>query len=221
MFDSEILESAAAERADTEPKKRNCGRTGPTSPEGRAASSKNAIKHGACAQTLILSHETEEAWQLVLAHFCEIYHPPEDSLAYDFVRRTAQAEWHRVRTQRNFDCVMASTESGCTFNWTPDQIKQHDLALRYKNSAERAFQREFRLLEQFYKAHCPKPAKEPAASEEKEEEEEPNGGRGPTFIFTVEDPTSPTGQRELQRCVPQPSSKGPLRVWNPSRKNGP
>jgi hypothetical protein len=41
-----------------ESEKRNWGRTGPTSPEGRAASSKNAIKHGACAQTLILPCES-------------------------------------------------------------------------------------------------------------------------------------------------------------------
>jgi hypothetical protein len=188
-----------------ESEKRNCGRTGPTSPEGRCASSKNAINHGACARTLILPHESEEEWQLLLAHWCETYQPAEDSLAYEFVLKTAQAEWHRRRAQLNFDDCMASTGGGSTINWTPDQIKKHDLALRYKNSAERSFQREFRLLEQFYKAHCPKPAQEPAPKEEA------NGGLGPTVVFTVEDPTSPTGYRELQRCVPQP----------PGNRNGP
>jgi len=193
--------------------KRNCGRTGPTSPEGRAASSKNAVKHGACARTLILPCETEEAWELVLAHWCEIYQPAEDSLAYDFVLRTAQAEWHRIRAQRNFESFMATTEGGSTFNWTPDQIKHHDLALRYKTAAERSFQREFRLLEQFYKAHHPKPAKEPAPKEEKEQKEEQEPDLGPAVVFVEEDPTSPTGYKFIQRCVPQrPAPKtGPLR----------
>ena len=206
-----------------QPEKRNCGRTGPTSPEGRSASSKNAIKHGACARTLILFHESEEDWQLLLAHWCEIYKPAENSLAYDFVLRTAQAEWQRRRNQFNFDGVMASTQGGSTLNWTPDQIKQHDLALRYKTAAERTFQREFRLLEQFYKAHCPKPAPEaaPKPKEEEKEEEPPLAEdperRGPAIVFTVEDPSSPTGYRVLQRCVVQPPrpGTGPFKLYRP------
>jgi hypothetical protein len=113
--------------------------------------------------------------------------------------RSSLSVWHRRRAQLNFDVFMASPGGGSTINWTPDQIKHHDLALRYKNSAERSSQRAFRLLEQFYKAHCPKPAQEPAPKEE-----QANGGLGPTVVFTVEDPTSPTGYRELQRCAPQP-----------------
>ena len=128
-----------------QPEKRNCGRTGPTSPEGRAVSSKNAIKQRACARTLILPHESEEDWELLLTHWREMYQRAENSLAYDSVLRTAQAEWHRRRAQFNFDGFMASTEGGSAINRRPDQIKHHDLALRYKNSAERAFQREFRL----------------------------------------------------------------------------
>ena len=135
MLDSENLE----------PEKRNCGRTGPTSPEGRAASSKNSTKHGACSRTLILPHESKEEWEDLLAHWCDIYKPAEDSLYYDFVLRTAEAEWHRRRAQLNFDVFMGSTGGGSTINWQPDQIKKHDLALRYKTTAERAFQREFRL----------------------------------------------------------------------------
>ncbi len=48
------------------------------------------------------------------------------------------------------------------YNWAPDQIKKYDLSLRYKTAAERAFQREFRLLEQYYKTHRPAKATLPA-----------------------------------------------------------
>jgi len=174
-----------------EPEKRNCGRTGPTSPEGRAASSRNAIKHGACAQTLILPCESEESWLLLLSRWCQTYQPPEDSLLYDFVLKTAQAEWHRIRAHRNLESVMAFTQGRSPFNWTPDEIKKHDLCLRYATAAERAFQREFRLLEQFRKIHHPAPAKESAAKKSAAADPEPK----PRAILTVvgEDPTSPTG----------------------------
>ena len=169
-----------------EPEKRNCGRTGPTSPEGRATSSKNSTKHGACAQTLILPCESEESWLLLLNRWLKEYQPPEDSLLYDFVLKTAQAEWHRIRTHRNLESVMALTQGRSPFNWTPDEIKKNDLCLRYKSAAERAFQRDFRLFEQFRKLHPAAAAQKPA---------EPGPAPKPQARLTVvgEDPTSPTG----------------------------
>jgi hypothetical protein len=210
MYDSE----------NSEPEKRNCGRTGPTSPEGRAASSKNSTKHGACARTLILPHESKEEWESLLAHWCDLYKPAEDSLYYDFVVRTAQAEWHRRRAQVNFDVFMADTGGGATINWRPEQIKNYDLALRYKTSAERSFQREFRLLEQFYKAHPPRSAEEPAAHEraakdtvsqapEAQDAEAKERDFGPPVTFTVEDPTSPTGFTEILTCYNGREYPGP------------
>jgi len=190
MRDSEFLDDSptAAEQcepAQPEPEKRNSGRTGPTSAEGRATSSKNAIKHGACAQTLILPCESEESWLLLLNRWLKEYQPHEDSLLYDFVLKTAQAEWHRIRAHRNLESVMAFTQGRSPFNWTPDEIKKHDLCLRYATTAERAFQREFRLLEQFRKLH-PSAENRPAAPEPKLKPQA-------RLIVTGEDPTSPTG----------------------------
>jgi len=175
-----------------EPEKRNCGRTGPTSPEGRATSSKNSTKHGACAQTLILPCESEESWLLLLNRWCQTYQPPEDSLLYDFVLKTAQAEWHRIRTHRNLESVMALTQGRSPFNWTPDEIKKHDLCLRYKTAAERAFQRDFRLLEQFRKLH-PAVESRPAAPAEPDPKPKPDPKPQARLTVVGEDPTSPTG----------------------------
>jgi hypothetical protein len=191
MHDSEFLADppTAAEQSEheqPEQKKRNCGRTGPTSPEGRATSSKNSIKHGSCSQTLILPCESEESWLLLLGRWVKTYQPAEDSLLYDFVLKTAQAEWYRIRAQRNlhsFEMVLGGLSP---FNWLPDEIKKHDLLLRYKTTAERSFQREFRNLEQFRKLH---PNEEicPAKPAELDEDEESD------LLITGEDPTSPTG----------------------------
>ena len=173
-----------------ESEKRNCGRTGPTSAEGRLASSKNAIKHGACAETLILPCESEEAWELLFNRWLREYQPAEDSLEYDFVLKTAQAEWQRIRALRNFnDCLCVISQGSSPYNWSPDQIKKHDLSLRYKTAAERAFQREYRLLEQHYKIHRPQPAKESAAKNSAAPDPKPQA----TLTVGGEDPTSPTG----------------------------
>jgi hypothetical protein len=190
MLDTENFEHCADadEQTRADFAKRNSGRTGPTSPEGRAISSKNSIKHGACSRTLILPGESEESWLLLLSHWCQTYQPAEDSLEYDFVLKTAQAEWHRIRTQRNYDVYLYILQGVSPFNWTPDQIKKHDLNLRYKTAADRAFQREYRLLEQHYKIHRPIVAKQPARE------------AAPSLKIFMEDPTSPTGHTLLQEC---------------------
>jgi hypothetical protein len=217
----------------SEPVKRNSGRTGPTSPEGRAKSSQNSIKHGACSYTLILPGELEESWLLLLSHWCQTYRPVEDTLLYDFVLKTAQAEWCRIRAQRHFDSFYASTQGMSPFNWSPDQLKKHDLMLRYKTTAERAFQREYRLLEQHFKLHPPAEpdetdeADEPTESNNPADPDEPTEKLGPGMPVCMEDETSPTGYTLLDDgsgipIKPRPfTPKGPAWSDNPRFKQRP
>jgi len=135
------------------PKKRNCGRTGPTSAAGRAKSAQNALKHGACARTLILPTDSAEGWDILYSRWLEEYQPREASLEADFVLRTAQAEWDRLRCKRAYDDFLKTTNGEPLFMCKPEQIKMHDLMLRYKNTAERSFHREYRALEAHYKSH--------------------------------------------------------------------
>ena len=73
---------------------------GPITSEGRAISA----RHGMCAKTLILFHESEGDWLQLLETWLNGYqNPVENSLLYTFVLRTAQAEWHRLRIQREYD----------------------------------------------------------------------------------------------------------------------
>ena len=98
-----------------------------------------------------------------------------------------------MRAQRNLDCHECSPEGLSPTNWTPEYIKKHDLLLRYRTTAERSFQRTFRLLEQFCKLHSvvPKPPK--AAKPEPEPD--------PVFRVIGEDPTSPTGLTILHEVI--------------------
>ena len=89
------------------------------------------IEFGTRCYTLILECEAEEAWQIVLQHWCATYNPAENSLEYEFVYRTAQADWERIRAQREYNSCRAHL--GCSaFNFTPEQTKLFDRMLRYK-----------------------------------------------------------------------------------------
>jgi len=154
---------------DPEIQKRNCGHTGPTSPEGRAISARNATRHGMCATTLILEHENEADWLQLLNTWLDGYqNPAENSLLYTFVLKVAQAEWQRLRIQREYDFFMRNHGHPPVTAWTPWELKSHDLVTRYLTAAERKFQREYRLLEHHWKTHH-KPVPEPAPDPQKPE----------------------------------------------------
>ncbi len=152
-----------------EKEKQNCGRTGPTSPEGKAISSRNALRHGCCAKTLILEGEKLEEWIKLCARW-EAAYPSEHPLLQDFILKTAQAEWRRIRVLNNFEDFVAS-HAMTMDTYDPETRKLYDLKHRYNVAAERTFQREFRMLDHFFKTNCePKKAEKP---KEKEPEPEP------------------------------------------------
>jgi len=194
-------EQDPSEEAPT--KKRNCGRTGPTSPEGKAKSRLNSVKHGSCAETLILPGESEDDWSDLLRKWTGRYHPAENTLEYDFVLKTAQAEWTRIRCERNYSNFQFYGANNASYNWTPDQIKTHDRLLRYKTTAERSFQREYRQLEQHYKSHPPAPP-EPDPEQQAAADLAADLADYCPFDFTQVDPTSPTGVSFIQRAGGDP-----------------
>ena len=152
--------------------KRNSGRTGATTPEGRATSARNAIKHGMCARTLIMDHEFQCDWLFLLQTWLAAYqNPAETSLLYNFVMKTAQAEWMRLRAQREYDRYLPLHGRPPVSAWEPHEIKAHDLILRYLTTAERRFKSEYNMLEHHWKTHH-KPQK-PAPQPEPEPEAQP------------------------------------------------
>ncbi len=180
-------ENVFSDQPDETPRpKRNCGRTGPTSEAGRARSAQNSTKHGACAQTLLIFGEREQDWHLLLKFWTDQYKPAEDTVLYTFVLKTAQAEWTRLRCQRQYDDLVASYDTA-PYNYSPEQLRKHDLMMRYKTAAERCFQREYRQLEQHFKAHhIPK-------KNDEFNQEETAETYVPEYI-TEENANSPTGK---------------------------
>jgi len=142
------IASAAAE----DRRKRNSGKTGPTSLAGKAISAFNAMKHGLLSKTRILPHESQEEWDALLHRWRKEYgFPPEDTLLSDFILKTVTAEWQRLRMQLHYDLYFNLNEGDPIAAWNADEQKSHDLTLRYLTTAERRFQREHRQLELHYK----------------------------------------------------------------------
>jgi len=193
-----------------EREKRGAGRTGPISFIGKAISSFNATKHGLCSKTLILPSESLDEWVALYARWQKEYGlPAEDTLLADFVLKTAQAEWYRLRAQRHYDFFVALNDGLPIFTWHLDQIKQHDLMLRYLTTAERKFQREQRQLELHYKNKL-LAAKLAAKEQEKEAEQPPQQYENLNVTFKNND----TGEVKMPdgTIVPPPPGYVPEKI---------
>src|SRR6476659_5522343 len=73
--------------------------TGPKSPEGRAAVRLNGVKHGLCAETLVLPGESEADFEALLDAF-ESEHQPETAIETAIVRHAAMCTWRLQRVYR-------------------------------------------------------------------------------------------------------------------------
>src|ERR1700722_1044079 len=73
--------------------------TGPSTPEGKAASRLNSLQHGLRAATLILPYERREDYDDLLAGLLRTYDPTESDQYY-LVEQMAVAQWKLARLER-------------------------------------------------------------------------------------------------------------------------
>ena len=171
-------ESTSYHQEDAE--KRNSGRTGPTSFAGRQTSARNAPRHGMCATTLIIAGEAESDWLLLFQSWLNTYeNPAENTVLYSFVIKTAQAEWRRLRIEREYDLHLVCHGNPPIGGWQPEEIKTHDLILRYLTTAERRFKSEYRMLEHHFKTHH----KPQTQASQPSPEPQPEERKMPTFLY--------------------------------------
>lgn len=136
--------------ADSENKNPN-GSTGPTSPQGKAISSRNAIKHGLCSQQLILPNENAAEFEEIKEKWLSdcLFDEP---LLINLAEQVAVAEWFHRRALREYNHVrqhLDDLQPDFVF-WTPDEIKLHDRYQRYLTTRERAFNRAAANYLKFY-----------------------------------------------------------------------
>ena len=73
--------------------------TGPSTPEGRATVRLNGLKHGLCAETIVVPGEDPAQFQAMLDAYRAEYQPATPSAEF-LVRQVAMADWRLLRLHR-------------------------------------------------------------------------------------------------------------------------
>jgi hypothetical protein len=122
--------------------------TGPSSVEGKAASSMNALKHGARSPALLICGEDPEALARLTAAYREHYQPvgPEEELLLDTI---VHADWTQRRMARLeaevFDALLAEAEDA-----TPGAAFLADAA--GPNALQKIYRRQQSAQREWYRA---------------------------------------------------------------------
>jgi len=113
--------------------RRNAQRsTGPRSPEGKAASSRNRFTHGFCGQFTLLPHEDQRAFKTLLSNL-RVEHQPISPTEHMLVDRLAQHHWLAQRAIHLQSLAFSDDRP------LAEQEKSLALFLRYQVANERAF----------------------------------------------------------------------------------
>ena len=106
--------------------------TGPRTEQGKAVSSRNAVRHGLTGTFCVLPHESQDDFELLLVRlFTE--HDPQDATEELLVSDMARHYWLTQRALRLQEDLMLQDMSD------PNVQKQFALFLRYQTTNQRAF----------------------------------------------------------------------------------
>jgi hypothetical protein len=130
------------------------GKTGPTTPAGKATSSRNASKHHCTSTSLIVPGESQTDFAALLESLTMEYQPETDSQKIT-VAQTARTIWDLARVNREFDKSQHALYSAQKDmrEWDASQQSEFDRMLRYRTKAERAYQRALQQVEYIRKLH--------------------------------------------------------------------
>ena len=137
---------------------------GPKTPEGKAISSANSLRHGMTAKAILLTNENPEAYTKLAAAYYEKFEPADD-VECDLVDQMVIAKWHLRRDWSNeaalFDLEMdhqtkkidaqyQKIDHACryalAFRALADESKSIQLLTRYEAAHERSFYRALTTL---------------------------------------------------------------------------
>ncbi len=153
---------------------------GPTTPEGKAVSSRNGVTHGLCSRDVVLGNENPELWQAVRLAFTSHWQPvnERESLMVDDLAAT---HWKLMRAEsietatlnfemdvlqeeieKTFKRVDEQTRQAVAFKSLADQSKTLAALDRHQTRLQRQFQRTWKLLGEIVKS---RPVQEPVQAE--------------------------------------------------------
>lgn len=151
MDSNEPIQPAQPEIPTPEtPAKKHGG--GPRTPEGKRASSRNAVKHNCCSKNVLLTGESkaefDEQYQMWLDRFS-----PGTGVEFLLVEQVAIDYWRFKRSEACLHKIEDQFHSAQPDRdqWTGEQIKKLDTFRRYKTADYNQFQKSKRAIEQLRK----------------------------------------------------------------------
>jgi hypothetical protein len=189
--------------ARAEASRRNGAKSkGPVTPEGKARASRNALKHGLCAEHHVVVEgecpKTFAAFEAALIGDLA----PVGALQMLLAGRIARAAWRLERAERiegelfarQMDSPFGDGDLGRALIRDGNGARAFDMLLRYRAAAQAEFSRALRLLKAL---QAEAPAREPAPASPPELPIEPNARRNPG-----ESPRTPAPARPAALPVP-------------------
>jgi len=126
----------------------------PTQPAEPSPSSRNALKHGCCADnTLLLPNESAEDLKALEAIWLKTYNPTSEAERH-LVQELAHADWFLQRATRKYNEVEAGLDAANPnpVEWTEAQDRKLGRFLRYKTAHTNNVIRCQKRVEDFRKA---------------------------------------------------------------------
>jgi hypothetical protein len=126
---------------------------GPNTPDGKQASSQNAVKHSCCSSKRLVPGESAEEYERFWKMWIDRYGPDCDHDVY-LIGLTVDAAWHMQRSERAFANCEARLykEQPDSTLWTDEQHKQWQRFHRYKTADTNAFHKALRLIDSLKKS---------------------------------------------------------------------
>jgi hypothetical protein len=152
---------------------------GPVTPEGRATSSRNSLRHGFTAGSVVLPTESQEDFQALLDSYADQF-DPQGGVEMDLVQTMAAARW-RLRRICSIETTLLDKEMTRNakdirreFNnpddagrlaWVFRDLADHGqslaLLMRYEGALNRSYDRAFKQLILLQSTRNRKPPNEP------------------------------------------------------------
>ena len=179
---------------------------GPVTPEGKATSSMNALRHGLCSQQIVMPGEDQSAFDLLRQDYLNRLRP-QGPAEIELVETLAASSWRLKRIIR-LETALLSGES-------TDPCKAISLLMRYENQLNRSYTLAMQRLEALQQARAAA-SKSPALRNEPT----PLSKSGAHSGFSALGAVQPTSQRDLHKAIqealalPEPltASQAPART---------
>jgi hypothetical protein len=192
---------------------------GPVTPKGKRNSSRNSIRHGLLAETVVLEDEHNGRFLALLNDLLDEHQPatPTQTL---LVETLAAAVWRQKRIwgmqKVAFDEDVASVDSApespalravLALRASPECVRSHELMLRYEVALDRQISRSLLRLQQLQERQAQKVSKVPEQVLVPAEESTPaKRTQQPIETVTPADPQTAVSKPVLPKAATQPPS---------------